>query len=324
MKSAYRSNANSKVSQPKLLLKLMEQVATSVSKPTRNFLMDSKAMTIIAQPLSMREPDVYEPFDDPENPTFSPDHEVVGGILRLDNFAPSAHKDIMFVPLRSPHGDCTGLGDISEDAFSISLGQLIAYYSNHREQYFPKGIRIYLNGGIAGRQSVRRFHWRAIGSGPGGGDLGPYRTLDNVEVATMDQFPTDFTVQSSPDCWHVVSYPIPHANVDLLLVPPTALWQGGLEALAQNPGDMRGLCLTLRRLMAGNPLHFAWGYRFLILAGHDARQSPIPGLPFECRLLAGGIAPGNPLPVPHYDDLAGTVWCPDFLMRIRGRNSSSC
>ena len=303
MKSSHRSSSNSKVSSPKLLLKLIEQSIASVSKPSHTSLTEFKAMTIVAQPLSTRDPDVYEPFDDPKNPTFGPDHRVTEGVLRLDNFAPSAYKDIMFIPLRSLHGDCTGLRDISEDAFSISLGQLIAYYSDHRDQYFPNGIRIYLNGGVAGRQSVRRFHWRAIGSGPGGGDLGPYRTLDNAEVATLDQFPADFTVQSSADSWQVVSYPTPHANVDILLVPPTDLWQGGLETLAQSPGDMRGLCLTLRRLMANNPMHFAWGYRFLILAGPNARQSQIPGLPFECRLLAGGIAPGNPLPIPRYDDL---------------------
>jgi hypothetical protein len=307
MKSFHRSNTDSKISRPKLLLKVLEQIATRVSKPAHSSLVESKAMSIMPQLLCLPDPNVYEPFDDPENPTFDPNHEVVDGILRLRNFAPSAYEDIMFIPLRKVHGDCTGLLDIGYWAFNISLSQLLGHYANFRERFFANGIRIYLNGGIAGRQSVRRFHWRAIGSGPNGGDLGPYRTrrVDNqeVEVAPWNLIPADFHVQPAQDCWQVMQHPTPQANVDLLLVPPEPLWHGGLQALRESPAYIDGLSFTLRGLLVDNPLHFAWGYRFLILSGKDARQSPIPGLPFECRLLAGGIAPGNPLPVPCYDDL---------------------
>jgi hypothetical protein len=257
-----------------------------------------------SQPLSDLGPDEYEPFEDLGNPTFDPSWRIADGVLELQNYAPSARAtDQMFVALRQHYGHCTGLRDISPEAFCATLQRMTYYYRANRDRYFRHGMRAYVNDWIAGRQSVRSYHLRCIGQGRAGGYLGPYRTLNDQAVVSISQFPTDFTVKPFADEWKIVPYPTPHAGVDLLLVPPAELWEGGLVALGENITQMRKLHAAIRRVMTFNALHFAWGSRFLIMVKEQGGQSPIPGMPFECRLLAGGIMPGNPVPVPCYDDL---------------------
>jgi diadenosine tetraphosphate (Ap4A) HIT family hydrolase len=226
----------------------------------------------------------YCPFCDLHNPT----HTIVAdgkNVLGIKNYAPRQPISNVFFPV--PPFSTTGkkhisnLIDLSNSAWLSLLKAQIEYVKNNQSQFYQGDeltLRMVLNNGVAGRQSVEHLHWQLFS--PAKESLGLGRFCTDTGFSLPNQSSSVDIIQTNS--WLTMPCFFPVAPIDILFIPPKN-FQGLLNC---NSLSLIQLLQSLRSYICVNQSAFANGYRLVMNIGQAAGHV-YSNLPIEIHLLAG-------------------------------------
>lgn len=263
----------------------LSKVASSstTEKPTEITVGKFKQLLRIAQPPKATRPH-YCPFCDHNNPIFKIIHES-DGVIGIENYARRHDVSLVFFPTETRiDSNCfTSICDISEMAWLNTFRGIIDYVTRNNSSFVHNGkfvLRIVLNWGIIGRQSVRHIHCQVL-SGKNG--LGSFCTVPgypgSIELSTNW---LNNIENNDSDNWTFIESQYPWAPLHALFIPPNKsplFLNTSLECFAQ-------LLIILRQFIEKNEKGFSSGGRLVINVGTDAEQL-LTKSPWEAHFLGG-------------------------------------
>jgi len=234
--------------------------------------------------------EIYCPFCDLHNPT----HAIVAdgkSVLGIKNYVPRQPISNVFFPMPPFDNACgkhiSNLSDLSDSTWLLLVKTQIEYVKKNLSQFSCGNeltLRMVLNNGIAGRQSIEHLHWQLFSPAKESLGLGRFCTATDASLAKISS-----TIKiHQTDKWSASPSPHPVAPIDMLFIPP----KNFQSLLKCDSLSLIQLLHCLRSFISKNHAVFANGYRLVINVGQAAGHA-FSNIPIEVHLLAGKIDLGK-------------------------------